>query len=76
MQDDFDSGMGMPDDELAGVRNKNIGFVFQQFNLLPRLTAAENVGLPLIYSGTNKKGDRPAHCRTVASKREIRSDRT
>ena len=46
---------GMPDDDLAGVRNKDIGFVFQQFNLLPRLTAAENVALPLIYSGINKK---------------------
>lgn len=45
----------MPDDDLALVRNKEIGFVFQQFNLLPRLTAAENVALPLIYSGVPKK---------------------
>ncbi|NOU38887.1 MAG: ABC transporter ATP-binding protein [Ferruginibacter sp.] len=46
---------GMEDDELAGVRNNEIGFVFQQFNLLPRLTAAENVALPLIYAGVGKK---------------------
>ena len=45
----------MADDDLAVVRNKEIGFVFQQFNLLPRLTAAENVALPLIYSGAPKK---------------------
>ena len=45
----------MQDDALADVRNKEIGFVFQQFNLLPRLTAAENVALPLIYNGTAKK---------------------
>ena len=45
----------MPDNDLAVVRNKEIGFVFQQFNLLPRLTAAENVALPLVYSGIGKK---------------------
>jgi putative ABC transport system ATP-binding protein len=45
----------MEDNELADVRNKEIGFVFQQFNLLPRLTALENVALPLVYSGMNKK---------------------
>lgn len=45
----------MSDDDLAVVRNKEIGFVFQQFNLLPRLTAAENVALPLVYGGIGKK---------------------
>lgn len=45
----------MSDSELAVVRNKEIGFVFQTFNLLPRLTALENVALPLVYSGLSKK---------------------
>ncbi len=45
----------MYDDELAAVRNKMIGFVFQTFNLLPRMTALENVALPLIYSGISKR---------------------
>lgn len=43
------------DKELAHVRNRSIGFVFQQFHLLPRLTALKNVELPMIYAGVSKK---------------------
>lgn len=45
----------LTDDELSDIRNKEIGFIFQGFNLIPNLTALENVELPLIYRGVSKK---------------------
>ena len=46
---------GMTDDELSDIRNQEIGFIFQGFNLIPSLTALENVELPLIYRGVSKR---------------------
>jgi len=57
----------LDDDELAYIRNKEIGFVFQTFNLLPRATALHNVELPLIYNGT------PAEERLVRAKKALAS---
>jgi len=61
------------DDELAEIRNKEIGFVFQTFNLLPRATALDNVALPLIYAGINKT-DRKSRALEVLDQVEL-SDR-
>ncbi|MBT3242025.1 MAG: ABC transporter ATP-binding protein [Bacteroidetes bacterium] len=54
----------LTDEKLAEIRNKEIGFIFQTFNLLPRYTALENVTLPLIYGGV-PKSDRQAQARKV-----------
>jgi len=57
----------MVDGELAEVRNKEIGFVFQTFNLLPRLSALENVALPLVYAGMSKSARRERAKEVLAS---------
>lgn len=55
----------LDDDDLAEIRNRKIGFVFQSFNLLPRATATENVSLPLLYSGLSRSERREAALRAL-----------
>jgi putative ABC transport system ATP-binding protein len=65
----------MNDDELARIRNEEIGFVFQTFNLLPRATALHNVELPLIYAGMPSK-DRQERAKQALEKVELMSRAT
>jgi putative ABC transport system ATP-binding protein len=65
----------MNDDELARIRNEEIGFVFQTFNLLPRATALHNVELPLVYAGISKR-QRLEHARQALEKVELTSRAT
>jgi putative ABC transport system ATP-binding protein len=65
----------MNDDELARIRNEEIGFVFQTFNLLPRATALHNVELPLVYAGMGSK-ERQERAKSAIAKVELTSRMT
>ena len=66
---------GLDDEQLASVRNRKIGFVFQNFYLMPRMTALDNVAQPLIYRGI-APGEAPRPCRAVRWSRVGLGDRT
>ena len=55
---DAEDVVGMSDDHLAGIRSRKVGFVFQTYSLLPRLTAIDNVALPLMYGGGGRSKER------------------
>ena len=66
----------MNDDELARIRNEEIGFVFQTFNLLPRATALHNVELPLVYAGVSGEGRARMRAKQALEKVELTSRAT
>ncbi len=62
---------GLNKDKLAGIRNRQIGFVFQSYNLLPRMNAAKNVLLPLLYNGTEPLTDRECYDQAIAALQSV-----
>lgn len=74
---DGEAVSGLDKDALAAVRNKKIGFVFQSYNLLPRLTAVKNVMLPLLYNGDSTMTDEDQYTRAMAALESVGlADRT
>jgi len=65
---------GLNKDKLAGIRNRQIGFVFQSYNLLPRMNAAKNVLLPLLYNGTKPLTDGECYERAIAALQSVGLD--
>ena len=62
---------GLNKDKLAGIRNRQIGFVFQSYNLLPRMNAAKNVLLPLLYDGAKRLTDKECYDQAIAALQSV-----